>query len=354
MHSLLILYLIMKKKMITAVRTGFLVVTLAALTSVSSLSFAQSSDISKGQDHPLIQRFQASRMTGYLQTEWTEAAIPQAKVVKLDGAKTAEWKLVEGKETRLHYLSPVGKTTLEVHRNYRDALLKAGMQINVTCDQKCDDLYRAWRDQAKPFERQLKWDNGHHNGYSHYDAIDNQEGRLIVGSFPANGRTLKTHVVVYNSIAFGGGKKVDPMVSTFIQIIEEKAQPTGQVSVNADALKQNLDNTGHVSLYGLMFDTGKTELKAESQTQLSELANALKAQNNLNIIVVGHTDNIGSIDSNLSLSQARAQAIVQALIQAGIDKRRLIAKGVANFAPIATNKTEEGRAMNRRVEIVVQ
>ncbi|GGX21104.1 OmpA/MotB domain-containing protein [Undibacterium macrobrachii] len=354
MHSLLILYLIMKKKMITAVRTGFLLVTLAALTSVSSHSFAQSSDISKGQDHPLIQRFQASRMTGYLQTEWTEAAIPQAKVAKLDGAKTAEWKLIEGKETRLHYLSPVGKTTLEVHRNYRDALLKAGMQINVTCDQKCDDLYRAWRDQAKPFERQLKWDNGHHNGYSHYDAIDNQEGRLIVGSFPANGRTSKTHVVVYNSIAFGGGKKVDPMVSTFIQIIEEKAQPTGQVSVNAEALKQNLDNTGHVSLYGLMFDTGKTELKAESQTQLSELANALKAQNNLNIIVVGHTDNIGSIDSNLSLSQARAQAIVQALIQAGVEKRRLIAKGIANFAPIATNKTEEGRAMNRRVEIVVQ
>lgn len=336
------------------VRTASLIVALASVTSVSSLSFAQIGDIPKGQDHPLIQRFQGSRMTGYLQTEWTEAAIPQAKVAKLDGAKTAEWKLLEGKETRLHYLSPVGKTTLEVHRNYRDALLKAGMQVSVTCDQKCEDLYRAWRDQAKPFERQFKWDNGHHNGFSHYDAIDNQEGRLIVGSFPANGKVSKTHVLVYNSLAFGGGKKVDPMVSTFIQIIEEKAQPTGQVNVNAEALKQSLVNSGHVSLYGLMFDTGKTELKAESQTQLTELANALKAQSNLNIIVVGHTDNIGSIDGNLSLSQARAQSIVQALIQAGIDKRRLIAKGVANFAAIATNKTEEGRAMNRRVEIVVQ
>lgn len=344
----------MKKKMMTGVRTGLLAVMLASLTSVSSFTLAQSSDIPKGQDHPLIQRFQASRMTGYLQTEWTEAAIPQAKVVKLDGAKTAEWRLIEGKETRLHYLSPVGKTTLEVHRNYRDALLKAGMQVSVTCDQKCDDLYRAWRDQAKPFERQLKWDNGHHNGYSHYDAIDNQEGRLIVGSFPANSRAPKTHVLVYNSLAFGGGKKVDPMVSTFIQIIEERAQPTGQVGVNAEALKQSLDNTGHVSLYGFMFDTGKAELKVESQTQLTELINVLKAQSNLNIIVVGHTDNVGSIDSNLSLSQARAQNIVQALIQVGIDKRRLIAKGIANFAPIATNKTEEGRAMNRRVEIVVQ
>lgn len=321
---------------------------------VSFFSVAQNSDMPGSQDHPLIQRFQASRITGYLQTEWTETTLPQAKAVKQDGAKSVDWKVVEGKETRLHYLSPVGKTTLEVHRNYRDALLKAGLQVNLSCEQNCDDLYRAWSKQAKPFERQFKWDNGHHHGFSHYDAPDREEGRLIVGSFTASPKHPKTDVLIYHSVAFGGGKKVDPMVSTFLQIIEEKAQPVGQVSVNADALNQSLESSGHVSLYGLLFDTGKTELKAESQMQLAELSKMLKAKSSVNVIIVGHTDNIGSIDSNLSLSQARAQSTVQALIQAGIDKRRLIAKGIANFAPIATNATEEGRALNRRVEIVLQ
>lgn len=329
----------------------FLTLSMAALSSISA---AQSGDTPNSQDHPLIQRFQGSRITGYLQTEWTETALPQAKVIKQDGAKSVEWKMVEGKETRLHYLSPVGKTVLEVHRNYRDALVKAGMQVNMSCEQKCDSLYRAWRNQAKPFERQFKWDNGHHNGFSHYDAVDDEEGKLIVGTFVVNGKQTKTNVLVYHSVAFGGGKKVDPMVSTFIQIVEEKAQPTGQVSVDADALNQSLESSGHVSLYGLLFDTGKTELKTESQAQLTELIKMLKARSALNIIIVGHTDNAGSIDHNLALSQARAQNIVQALVQAGIDKRRLIAKGVANFAPVATNTNEEGRALNRRVEIVVQ
>ncbi|MBC3880692.1 OmpA family protein [Undibacterium sp. LX40W] len=341
----------MKKQSLTFITK---LISSLTITVFSLSSLAQSKDLPNAQDHPLIQRFQGSWMSGYLQTDWTEATLPQAKTIKQDGAKSVEWKVVEGKETRLHYLSPVGKTTLEVHRNYRDALLKAGLQVSMSCDQNCDDLFRAWRDQAKPFKRQFKWDDGHHKGFSHNGAPDNEEGRLIVGAFAANGKHSKTYVLVYNSMAFGGGRKVDPMVSTFIQIIEEKAQPTGQVSVNADSLNQSLDYSGHVSLYGLLFDTGKAELKTESQTQLAELTKMLKSQNNLNVIIVGHTDNVGSIDSNLSLSQARAQAIVQGLVQAGIDKRRLIAKGVANFAPIATNSSEEGRALNRRVEIVVQ
>ncbi len=293
-------------------------------------------------------------MTGYSQTEWTEVRLPQAKTLKQDGAKSLEWKVVEGKETRLHYLSPVGKTVLEVHRNYRDALLKAGLQLSLSCEQNCEDVYRQWLKQAAPFERQFKWDNGHFNGFSHYDAPDRRESQFLVGHFSASSRGPKTHVLILNSIGFGGTTKVPAMTSTFIQIIEEKAQPNGQVTVNADAIHQSLQNAGHISLYGFLFDTGKTELKAESHSQLAELTAMLKSQSSLNVMIVGHTDNVGNIEANLNLSQARAQAIVQALIQAGIDKRRLLAKGVANFAPVASNANEEGRALNRRVEIVVQ
>lgn len=333
-----------------------LTVTILTALTFANTSYvaAQSKNLATAADHPLIKSFQGSRITGYFQSEWTEATLPAAKVVKQDAAKTLELRKVEGKETRIHYLSPVGKTVLEVHRNYRDALLAAGLQVQMTCDQQCDQLYRLWQGQAKPFERQFRWDDGHHNGFSHYDGPDNNEGRFVVGYFTATPQRPKTHVLVYQSTAFGGGKKVDPMTSTFIQIIEEKAQPAGQVTVNAEALNQGLQSSGHVSLYGLQFDTGKSELKAESQSQLQELISILKTQSTLNVIVVGHTDNVGNIDANLLLSQARAQSIVQALIQAGIDKRRLMAKGLANFAPIASNANEQGRALNRRVEIVVQ
>ncbi|WMW81817.1 OmpA family protein [Undibacterium cyanobacteriorum] len=333
----------------------YLVGVVCALNAIlaSDIS-AQSKSLPNAIDHPLIKPFQDSRITAYAQTEWTEASLPQAKSSKQDASKTLDLRTVEGKETRIHYLSPVGKTVLEVHRNYRDALLAAGLQITMSCEQQCEHLYRLWRNQAKPFERQFKWDDGHHHGFSHYDAPDDNDGRMIVGFFPANPQRSKTHVLIYHSTAFGGGKKVDPMVSSFLQIIEEKAQPQGQVTVNADALKQSLQKTGHASLYGLLFDTGKSELKPESQAQLQEMIATLKAQPQWKLIIVGHTDNVGSIDNNLALSQARAQSVVHALIQAGIDKQRLLAKGLANFAPVASNANEEGRALNRRVEIVLQ
>ena len=81
---------------------------------------------------------------------------------------------------------------------------------------------------------------------------------------------------------------------------------------------------------------------------------ALKAQPALKVLIVGHTDNVGAVDANLTLSQGRAQAVVAALVPRGIAAGRLQGRGVANFAPLASNATEEGRARNRRVEMVLQ
>jgi OOP family OmpA-OmpF porin len=320
----------------------------------TSLAIAQTSDIKGGKDHPLIQRFQGSWLTGYAQIDWTETQLPAASNARQDGKSLERLQRLEGRETRLHYLSPLGKTPLEVQRNYQQALSGAGMKIALQCEQQCKALYSQWIKQAKPFERQFQWHSGTIGAFSHADAPDANEGRMLVGSIPGNAGRGNLDVLIYSSAAVGGDPKVGQRTSTFIQIIEGKAMPSGQVTINADALNQGLRSQGRIALYGLFFDTGKAELKAESRPQLDEMLASLKAQPQQKVIIVGHTDNVGAIDANLSLSQARAQAVLNALVQGGIEGKRLQARGVANFAPLAANDNEEGRARNRRVEMVLQ
>lgn len=100
-------------------------------------------------------------------------------------------------------------------------------------------------------------------------------------------------------------------------------------------------------------DTGSDALKAESAPQIAEIAKLLKGAPKLSVLVVGHTDTQGALDVNRALSERRAAAVVAALTgEHGIEKARLVAVGVGPAAPVATNRTEDGRARNRRVEIV--
>jgi outer membrane protein OmpA-like peptidoglycan-associated protein len=110
-----------------------------------------------------------------------------------------------------------------------------------------------------------------------------------------------------------------------------------------------------VALYGLYFDSGKSELRADSKPTLAEMAKLLRQDPALRAYIVGHTDNQGTYVHNLELSQKRAESVVAALV-AGytIDPKRLVPKGVASVAPVASNDTEAGRTRNRRVELVKQ
>ncbi|RPI09882.1 MAG: OmpA family protein, partial [Actinobacteria bacterium] len=108
-----------------------------------------------------------------------------------------------------------------------------------------------------------------------------------------------------------------------------------------------------VAVYGINFDTNKAAVKPESKAALDEIAKLLKSDAALKLKVVGHTDMVGSVEANMTLSQARAEAVVQALVgQYGIAAARLKGYGVGSLAPVATNDTDEGRAKNRRVELV--
>ena len=118
-------------------------------------------------------------------------------------------------------------------------------------------------------------------------------------------------------------------------------------------MANDIERTGRVAVYGIYFDTDSYTIKPESKPTLTAISELLKTNSRLNLYVVGHTDFTGNLDHNMELSQNRAQAVVDALVKDyGISAKRLIARGVGPLSPVSTNKTDEGKQLNRRVELV--
>ena len=138
-------------------------------------------------------------------------------------------------------------------------------------------------------------------------------------------------------------------------IIIQKDAMAQDVVVNEEVFSNDIRATGHAVVYGIYFDTGRSTINPESAQAIGEISKLLKADPSLKIYVVGHTDNMGDVDNNIKLSRDRAEAVLQALVHDhGIAAARLRANGCGMFAPVASNDTEEGRAKNRRVELVKQ
>ena len=121
--------------------------------------------------------------------------------------------------------------------------------------------------------------------------------------------------------------------------------------VTASALFEALNREGHVALY-INFDTGKATIRPDSQPVIDQVAEMLQTNTSLMLSVEGHTDSVGTPASNKILSENRAKSVVAALAAKGIEAKRLNAAGWGQDKPIADNQTEEGRAKNRRVELV--
>lgn len=142
---------------------------------------------------------------------------------------------------------------------------------------------------------------------------------------------------------------------TYYLFILEKETMKQEVVANAKVMADGISLTGHVALYGIYFDFNKSNLKPESEPALNEIAKMIAGNPNLKVFIVGHTDNIGGVDYNMKLSKARASAVEKALIMKyKVNPQSLEAYGVGQLAPVASNKNEEGRAKNRRVELVEQ
>jgi outer membrane protein OmpA-like peptidoglycan-associated protein len=133
-----------------------------------------------------------------------------------------------------------------------------------------------------------------------------------------------------------------------LRIVEREAM---QQAIVANELLDRINKDGFIALY-INFDTGKATIKPDSLPTLDQVAQMLKAAPDLKLEVAGHTDNVGKPDANLALSASRAQSVIQALTGRGTAGARLTAKGYGDTRPVADNRNEEGRARNRRVELV--
>ncbi len=204
-----------------------------------------------------------------------------------------------------------------------------------------------------------------------YAYIEEKEAKL-----PSWFQVVKNYT---NAITKIGGKKIfsDPSFATFLvtkggkeiwigmDLNTSDAEGTNLYSYNVkvieiEAMKQEitanemldeLNKSGFIALY-INFETGKADIKPESQTIVDQIAEMLKVNASLNVSIEGHTDNVGSAASNKTLSENRAKSVMNAILGKGIDKSRLSAKGWGQEKPVGDNKTEDGRARNRRVEIV--
>ncbi len=145
----------------------------------------------------------------------------------------------------------------------------------------------------------------------------------------------------------GNGIEVEAFGLNVLEIESMKQE------VVASEMFEKINNEGFIALY-INFETGRSDIKPESQPIIDQLSTMLKQNPTLKISIEGHTDNVGSDIANQQLSESRAKSVMNALVSNGIEVSRLKYKGWGQSKPIADNNTEEGRAKNRRVEILKQ
>ena len=138
-----------------------------------------------------------------------------------------------------------------------------------------------------------------------------------------------------------------------VDLVEAKAMEKRMVLIKAPEMEQQITATGHVALYGIYFDFNQAALKPESDSTLQEVQHLMAGDPSLKLLVVGHTDNVGTFEFNQDLSSRRAAAVVEALGRRfAVPSQRLFAFGCSFASPAAPNTSEEGRAKNRRFELV--
>jgi len=280
-------------------------------------------------DYPLIGRFESSSITYYDVKDFDEHTIftgPVAKKVSAENTRN-----VEGKTYRIAYKATKEHSLAEIFRNFEIGMKEAGFEILFSCDSKaCGETNFSRKVETLPIPHM---------------SVDSWNYRYM------SARLTRAEGDVYASFLLsvsGNGNRV-------FQLIVVELEGMKYRMVGADEMAQEIAVGGHVALYGIYFDTNSADLKPESKPTLDEIGKLMNKDGSLKLIIVGHTDNVGALDYNLDLSRRRAAAVVNELVEKhGVSKGRLTSSGAAFLAPVATNDTDEGRAKNRRVELVKQ
>ena len=335
-------------------------------------ALAQLSDVKGSNDHPMVSRYAGSVIIGYDFRKFDEFVIPLGALKRIGERPAAgggtratfepvKSQRVEGRATRILYVGPPERSPLEIVRNSELELKKNGFDTLYTCaGTQCGEqdgwlaefyLYSLDKRLSQTPPRGTGRPEGQISEYALGSPINQRylaakrarlEGDVYVSVYVATNRA--TH-----------HKETQDHPVILLDVIDAVPIETGMVTVDAAAMAKDISSTGHVALYGIYFDTDKADLKPESRPTLDEIVKLLKQEPSLKLHIVGHTDNVGEFAYNVGLSERRAGAVVKELTaKHGIAAARLKPAGVGMLSPVASNDTDEGRAKNRRVELVKQ
>lgn len=276
-------------------RIGYILLGILFISFLTvGIAFAQT-DIQGSKDHPLI-----TRMPDYYISQYTVSEFGGFDPTVV-GGQDVHW---EGKVYSYGYERKEGGRSismLQIVRNYEAAIKRAGGKILGTGDE-----------------------------------------RRMAAEIRKDGTLTGVYVEAFNDAR-----------SYSLTIVESQTMKQ-EVVADAKAMRNDLAETGKTIIQGIYFDTGSSTIKSESEPALVEMVKLFNGSPGLKVYVVGHTDNVGSLESNLKLSSDRAASVVKALTARGVAASRLKSAGVGPYSPVTSNDTDGGKAKNRRVEFVKQ
>lgn len=351
-------------------RFGLLLAGLMAATTAMADATLPKADIPGAKDSPLVARYAGSYLVSYDTKDFDELKLPLAalKPVADKGKRDAhnnivfepaQSKALEGRRTRLVYFLPENVAPLQAVRNYQNEISsKEGKTLFECKNEECGgDAARSsdggGGEQSLAMtlrpEEAIK-DKAFTNGNC---AQTQRISEQRYASFELPKSNAFVSVLAY--VGKGGSycKVFENRTVVVVDVLEMKAMEQKMVTVKAEEMAQAINANGRVALYGLYFDTGKADVKSESKETLDQIAKLLVGSPSMKLLVVGHTDNVGEFGSNMELSKRRADSVIATLAsQYKVDRKRLTPVGISFASPVAPNTSEEGKAKNRRVELV--
>lgn len=318
---------------------------------------ARSADTPGSQDHPLIKRVSGSSIFYHAKADFDRLKLALGPL-EWSGAEGAlkPWKsaTAEGQRLSNYYSIPDGIGVLEALRNYEQELRGQGFEILFSGIGE-ETLTPGYGNHLAREVLGMKGNYGTAEEKAQWPfqiTDERKAGYLAARQSSADGSEV--FASVYAVVNQHDQWLEQPQGRTLLRldVCEVKARAQRMELVKSEAMAGEIALNGRVALYGILFDFDSAGIKPESDVTLAEIAKLLQEKPDLKILVVGHTDSSGAFEYNRTLSQKRAESVVASLTAKGIAKGRLFPVGVSFASPVATNHTDEGRAKNRRVELV--
>jgi outer membrane protein OmpA-like peptidoglycan-associated protein len=352
----------MRRLAILASTLVFATIALGADTPVPA------ADLASAKDPASLGRFTGSTMLTHTSADYDSLTIPLDALKPVPGQRDGKNNAVhapskkvelEGRRQHYLYLLPEGASPLAAIRNYQNAAkAKGGKSLYECLGEACGGGQRTVNSGGGGNQSigMLLWPSDkvidkHTSAAGCAMRSKITEQRFTALEIPA--ASLHAAVLAFGIEASAECKNFNNRTFVMVDTLESKAMAQTMDTPSANDMVASITTSGRVALYGILFDSGRTDVKPESKATMDEIAKLLSANRSLKLLVVGHTDNVGGFAPNLELSKRRAEAVVAQLVsQYKIDAKRLQAFGVSYASPVAANTDEAGRGRNRRVELV--